>query len=67
MRIWATGVPAHHAAADLLRKARADIARPESDAVARDAQRLSLLHIDAALHAADRAIHAVRAVDDKRE
>ena len=56
-----------HAAMDLLRKARADLALPEDDPRARAQQRLSILHVDAALHAADRAIHAVHRFNDARE
>ena len=56
-----------HAAMDLLKRARADVAHPEDDPQAQRLQHVALLHIDAALHAADRAMHAVRRYDDKRE
>lgn len=52
---------------DLLRKARADLALAEDDPRARALQRLSILHVDAAIHAADRAIHAVRRFEDSPE
>ncbi len=54
-----------HAAIDLMRRAREDVARQEDDAAARGAQRMSVLHIDAALHAADRAINGVRREDSR--
>ena len=56
-----------HAAMDLVRRARSDIAMPEDDPNARGQQGLALLHLDAALHAADRAFNAVRQIDDRRE
>lgn len=56
-----------HAADDLLKKARQDIAQPEDDPVARGRQRVALLHIDAALHAADRAFKAVHRIEQERE
>jgi hypothetical protein len=56
-----------HAAIDLLRAARADLALPEDDPMARNQQKLALLRVDAALHAAERAVGAVRRLDDSRE
>lgn len=55
-----------HAAIDLLRKAREDVARQEDDPAARGQQRMSLLHIDAVIHASDRAVNGVRR-NDQRE
>ncbi len=54
-----------HATIDLLRRAREDVAHQEDDPAARGAQRASVLHIDAALHAADRAINGVRRQDSR--
>lgn len=56
-----------HAALDLLRAARNDLALPEDDPLARNQQKLAILRVDAALHAAERAIGAVRRLDDSRE
>ena len=52
-----------HATIDLLRKAREDVARPEDNPSARGPQRMAILHIDAAIHAAERAINGVRRAD----
>lgn len=56
-----------HAAIDLLRAARTDLALPEDDPMALRQQKLAILRVDAALHAAERAIGAVRRLDDSRE
>ena len=56
-----------HAAIDLLQAAHNDLALPEDDPVARNQQRLALLRVDAALHAAARAVGAARRIDDSRE
>ena len=56
-----------HAAIDLLRAARTDLALPEDDPMALRQQKLAILRVDAALHAAQRAIGAVRRLDDSRE
>ena len=56
-----------HAAIDLLRAARNDLAMSEDDPVARGQQRSALLRVDAALHAAQRTVGAVRRADDSRE
>jgi len=56
-----------HAAIDLLRAAHNDLALPEDDPVARGQQRAALLRVDAALHAAQRAIGAVERAQDSRE
>lgn len=52
-----------HATVDLLKRARADVARTEDNPSARGPQRLAILHIDAAIHAAERAINGVRGVE----
>jgi len=49
-----------HAAVDLLRKARDDIARPEDDPRARRFQENGLAQVDAAIFAAERAIGDVQ-------
>ena len=49
-----------HAAVDLLRKAREDIARPEDDPRARRFQENGLAQVDAAIFAAERAIGDVQ-------
>lgn len=56
-----------HAAIDLLRAARTDLALPEDDPVARAQQHSALLRLDAALHAAQRAIGAADRAEDSRE
>ena len=56
-----------HAAVDLLRAAHADLAMPEDDPVARGQQHAALLRVDAALHAAQRAIGAAERAQDSRE
>jgi hypothetical protein len=56
-----------HAAIELLRAARADLALPEDDPMARNQQKLAILRVDAALHAAERAVGAVRRLDESRE
>ncbi|MGN6528416.1 MAG: hypothetical protein ACTHL8_18660 [Burkholderiaceae bacterium] len=56
-----------HAAIDLLRSARADLAMPEDDPVARQQQHMALLRVDAALHAAGRAVGAAQRAQDGRE
>ena len=56
-----------HAAIDLLRAARTDLALPEDDPMARNQQKLAILRVDAALHAAERAVGAVRRLDESRE
>ena len=56
-----------HAAIDLMRAARNDLALPEDDPMARNQQKLAILRVDAALHAAERAVGAVRRLDDSRE
>ncbi len=56
-----------HAAIDLLRAAHNDLALPEDDPVARGQQHAALLRVDAALHAAQRAIGAVERAQDSRE
>ncbi len=55
-----------HAAIDLMRRARADVARPEDDPRARDLQQHGLAHVDAALDAARHAVGDVRH-RDRRE
>jgi len=55
------------AAVDLLRAAHADLALPEDDPVARGQQHAALLRVDAALHAAQRAVGAVERAQDSRE
>lgn len=56
-----------HAAIDLLHAAHDDLALPEDDPAARNQQRLAVLRVDAALHAAERAVGAVRRLNDSRE
>jgi hypothetical protein len=56
-----------HAAIDLLRAAHNDLALPEDDPVARGQQHAALLRVDAALHAAQRAIGAGERAQDSRE
>jgi len=56
-----------HAAIDLLHAAHNDLALPEDDPVARNQQRLATLRVDAALHAAERAVGAARRAADSRE
>ena len=56
-----------HAAIDLLPAAHADLAMPDDDPVARGQHRMALLHVDAALHSAQRAVGAARRADDSRE
>jgi hypothetical protein len=56
-----------HAAIDLLRAARADLAMPEDDPVARGQQHMALLRVDAALHASGRAVGAAQRAQDSRE
>lgn len=56
-----------HAAIDLLRAAHNDLALPEDDPVARGQQHAALLRVDAALHAAQRAIGAAERAQDSRE
>jgi len=48
-----------HRAAELLRKARADAAREEDNSAARGLRNRAIGHVDAALHATERAIHDV--------
>ncbi len=48
-----------HAAADLLRKAKADVAQEEDNPEARELRNRIVQHIDAAIRANDRAIHDV--------
>jgi hypothetical protein len=48
-----------HKAADLLRTARADMAREEDNPNARGLRDRSIGHVDAALHATEQAIHDV--------
>jgi len=55
------------AAIDLLRAAHNDLAMPEDDPMARGQQRAGLLRVDAALHAAQRAIGASERALDSRE
>jgi len=55
------------AAIELLRAARADLSLPEDDPAARGHQRMALLRVDAAMHAADRAVNAARRAEDARE
>lgn len=55
------------AAIDLLRAARNDLAMPEDDQIARGQQHAAFLRIDAALHAAQRAIGATERAQDSRE
>lgn len=55
------------AAIDLLRAAHNDLALPEDDPAARDHQRLAIFRVDAALHAAERAVGAARRVEHSRE
>ncbi len=52
-----------HAMIDLLRKARENVTRAEDNPNARGQQRMAILHIDAAMHAAERAINDVRRAD----
>ena len=56
-----------HAAIDLLRAAHNDLALPEDDPMARNQQKLALYRVDAALHAAERAVGAARRLEDSRE
>lgn len=56
-----------HAAIDLMRAARADLALPEDDPMAINQQRLAILRVDAAIHAAGRAVGDARRVQDSRE
>ena len=46
-----------HRAAELLRKARADMAREEDNPSARGLRNRAIGHVDAALHATERAMH----------
>ena len=55
-----------HAMIDLLRRAREDVARQEDNPAARGLQRMAILHIDAAIHAAERAINDVRRVEQRQ-
>jgi hypothetical protein len=48
-----------HRAAELLRRARADMAREEDNPAARGLRDRAIGHVDAALHATERAIHDV--------
>jgi hypothetical protein len=48
-----------HRAAELLRQVRADTAREEDDPSARGLRNRAIGHVDAALHATERAIHDV--------
>jgi hypothetical protein len=50
-----------HKAADLLRTARADMAREEDNPSARGLRNRSMGHVDAALHATEQAIHDAEA------
>ena len=56
-----------HAAIDLLRAAHNDLAMPEDDPGARAQQHAALLRVDAALHAAQRAVGAAERAQDSRE
>jgi hypothetical protein len=56
-----------HAAMELLRAARNDLAMPEDDPVARGQQHAALLRVEASLHAAQRAIGAAARAEDGRE
>jgi hypothetical protein len=47
-----------HKAVELLRKVHSDVAREEDDPVTRDLRNRAVGHIDAALHAAESALHA---------
>jgi hypothetical protein len=51
-----------HRAAELLRRAREDTAREEDDPAARGLRDRAIGHIDAALHATERAIHDVEII-----
>lgn len=46
-----------HKAVELLRKVHSDVAREEDDPVTRDLRNRAVGHIDAALHAAEAALH----------
>jgi hypothetical protein len=50
-----------HRAAELLRKVRADTFREEDNPAARGLRDRAIGHVDAALHATERAIHDVEA------
>ena len=56
-----------HAAADLLRKVRSDVAREEDDPRSRPYQQRGLAHVDLALATAQHAIGDVRRHDLRRE
>lgn len=56
-----------HKAIDLLRKVHHDIAGEEDDPETRGLQHRALEHVDAALHAAERAVGEARRHDDRRE
>jgi len=56
-----------HAAIDLLRQARSDVAREEDDPRSRPFQQRGLAHVDVALNAAQHAIGDVRRHDMRRE
>jgi hypothetical protein len=46
-----------HKAVELLRKVHGDVGREEDDPVTRDLRNRAVTHVDAALHAADAALH----------
>ena len=56
-----------HAAIDLLRQVRSDVAREEDDPRSRPFQQRGLAHVDVALNAAQHAIGDVRRHDMRRE
>ena len=56
-----------HAAIDLLRQVRSDVAREEDDLRSRPFQQRGLAHVDVALNAAQHAIGDVRRHDMRRE
>ncbi|MDQ0012203.1 hypothetical protein J2W23_000567 [Variovorax boronicumulans] len=65
--VWLPREGRLHAAIDLLRKVRSDVAREEDDPRSRPFQQRGLAHVDVALDAAQHAVGDVRRHDMRRE
>lgn len=65
--VWLPREGRLHAAVDLLRKVRSDVAREEDDPRSRVFQQRGLAHVDVALNVAQHAIGDVRHHDMRRE
>ena len=65
--VWLPREGRLHAAIDLLRQVRSDVAREEDDPRSRPFQQRGLAHVDVALNAAQHAIGDVRRHDMRRE